>query len=134
MPMLDVSVALTNPYTLDTFTVTRRTEVVDGFGLSQVTPASIPGLYGVVYPSNEEDLKRFPDLQIQSKALTVITRFALRGEAEAANNTEFQPDIVVWGGNNFLVRALDDYSQYAAGFILAICTSIDLVDKPPTTE
>lgn len=133
MPMLDVSVALTNFYTVDTFSVIRRTEVVNGFGVSTVTPATTSGLYGVLYPSNEDDLKRFPDLQIQSKAITVITRFALRGEAET-EGTEFQPDIVAWGGDNFVVRAMDDWSQYAAGFILAICTSINLVDQPPTTE
>lgn len=133
MPLLDMSTVLDDPNIIDTFAVLRRTEVVNNFGVSAVTAVSTPGVYGVVYPSNENDLKRFPDLQVQAKALTVITRFALRGESEASGS-EFQPDVVVWNGDNFVVRALEDWSNYASGFILAICTSIDLVDQPPTTE
>jgi hypothetical protein len=128
MPMLDFSRVLTNPTLIDSFSVIRRTEVVNDYGLSTVTPQTLSGLYGVVYPSNENDLKRFPDLEIQSKALTVITQFALRGESQC-QGTEFQPDLVVWGGDNFLVRELEDWSRYGPGFILAICTSIDNVDQ-----
>jgi hypothetical protein len=133
MVMLDVSFAVTSAYLADSFSVLRRTQTVNGFGIASVASQTITPVYGVVAPSNENDLNRFPDLEVQSKAITVITSFALRGEAET-EGTEFAPDIVVWNNDNFLVRALDDWSQYAAGFILAICTSIDLVDQPPTTE
>jgi hypothetical protein len=111
----------------------RRTQTVNDLGVASTTTVPTPSVPGVVYPSNENDLKRFPDLQIQSKAITVVCQFALRGESEVAG-TEFQPDVIVWSNDNYVVRALDDWSQYAAGFILAICTSIDLVDSPPTTE
>jgi hypothetical protein len=133
MAMLDVLRAVTSPYLASMFSVRRRTQTVNNFGVGSNADTTITPVYGVVAPSNENDLKRFPDLQVQSKAITVITSFALRGEAEAAG-TEFSPDIVIWNGDNYLVRALDDWSQYAAGFIVCICTSTDLVDVPPTTE
>jgi hypothetical protein len=148
MVMLDVSIAVTSAYLADSFTVLRRTQTVNDFGIASVASQTITPVYGVVAPSNENELNRFPDLEVQSKAITVVTSFALRGESETGGTTfgaglynadgygegsEFQPDIVVWNGNNFIVRALDDWSQYAAGFVLAICTSIDLVDQPPKT-
>jgi hypothetical protein len=130
MPMLDFSEVLTDPMLLDSFSVTRRQETVNNLGLSTITPTPIAGLSGIVFPSDENDLKRFPDLQLQAKCITVITSFALRGESQASGS-EFQPDVVVWNGDNFLVRHIEDFSNYAAGFIKAICTSIDLVDQPP---
>lgn len=133
MPLLDMSIVLNDPQLIDSFSVIRRTETVNNFGVSTIASVTIPDLYGPIYPSNENDLARFPDLQVQTKAITVITRFALRGEAETSG-TEFQPDVVVWGGDNFVVRRIEDWSKYALGFIMAICTSIDLVDQPPVTE
>jgi hypothetical protein len=133
MVLLDVSLAVTSAYLCDSFSVTRRVQTVNNFGLASATPSTITPVYGVVAPSNENDLQRHPELEINSKAITVITSFALRSESELAD-TEFLPDIVVWNNDNFLVRTLDDWSQYAAGFTLCICTSIDLVDQPPTTE
>jgi hypothetical protein len=136
MPMMDLSEVLTDPMLLDTFSVNRRTQTVNEFGLACSSTQPFPDINGVVYPSDDNDLKRLPDLSIQSKALTVITQFSLRGESETSGSgaASFYPDIVVWNGDQFLVRKIDDYSNYAAGFILAICTSIDLVDQPPTSE
>jgi hypothetical protein len=140
MPLLDVSRVLMNPLLIDVFSVNRRVQTVSNSGLASTTSTIITPVNGVVYPSNEEDLKLFPDLRFTEKALTVITRFALRATAETSADppVTFQPDIVVWplpiGGNNFLVRGLLDWSQYGPGFLLAICSSIDLLDLPPVTE
>lgn len=130
MPLLDMSDVLTDPMFVDTFSVNRRVQTVNDSGIASSTVQALPGINGVVYPSDENDLQRLPDLSIQTKAITVVTMFALRGESEAAGS-EYYPDIVVWNGDNFLVRHVNDYSNYAAGFILAVCTSIDLVDAPP---
>ena len=130
MPMINLFPVLTNSYNLDTFSVVRRQETVSNFGISTVTSTTIAGQYGVVKPSNENDLKRLPDTDIFEKAITVITMFPLRGESETAGS-EFKPDLVVWNGDNFMVREVLDYSNYAMGFVKAICTSIDRVDQPP---
>lgn len=130
MPMLDMSAALTDPFLVDSFSVVRRQETVNNSGISTVTPATTTPVYGIVYPSDENDLRRLPDSDIFAKAITVITKFALRGESET-EGTSFKPDLVVWNGDNFLVRLVDDYSNYGSGYIQAVCTSIDLVDAPP---
>jgi hypothetical protein len=69
-------------------------------------------------------------MQITGKALTVITQYRLRGESESTG-TEFQPDLVVWHGDSFLVKHVEDWSAFGPGFILAVCISIDVVDTPP---
>jgi hypothetical protein len=140
MPLINQSVAITNPMNVDRFSVNRRVQTVSNSGLASTTSTITTPVFGVVYPTNENDLKLFPDLRITEKCITVITRFALRATAETSTNppVTFQPDIVVWplpiGGNNFLVRGLLDWSQYGPGFVLAICSSIDLLDLPPVTE
>lgn len=139
MPLISQNAALTNPMVVDKFTVNRRTQTVNGFGIASTTVEPFTPVYGTVYPSDENDLKRWPDLQVTDKALTVITRFALRNESETSidGSISSSPDIVVWplvNGDNYLVRKILDWSQYGTGFIFAICTSMDLVDQPPATE
>jgi len=134
MPMLNLSPVLTSPMLLDTFTVNRRQQSINNYGEASTTVTANTNIRGIVFPSDENDLKRLPDAQIQAKAITVITAFALRGESETGtggDETQFQPDIVVWNGDSFMVRVVEDYTNYAAGFVLAVCTSIDLVDEPP---
>lgn len=130
MSMLDMSSALTNPMLLSNFDVNRRVQTVDDFGTGSTAITPFTGLFGVIYPSDDNDLKLLPDLRVMGNTLTVITMFALYGEAEA-NGTDYQPDLVIWNGDSYLVRVVEDFSNYSAGFIKAICTSIDLVDQPP---
>jgi hypothetical protein len=130
MPMITLTAALTSPMLADTFSVIRRTQVVGNNGRASTENATIPNLFGPVYPSTPDELRLVPDLSNQEKAITVITNFALRGESEA-EGTQYLPDVVVWKGDNFKVAKLQDWSNYGPGFIFAICTSIDLVDAPP---
>lgn len=136
MPLIEMSEVLTDPMFLDSFSVNRRTQLVDETGIASTGSTVFPGVFGVVYPSDKNDLSRLPDFQLQSKAITVITKFALRGESKTSGDgaTSFYPDLVVWNGGSYIVAVLEDYSRFASGFLLAICTSIDLVDQVPTTE
>lgn len=133
MPMLDVSAALTNPYTLDKFDVQRRALATNNYGEPTITPTTINNVRGVVYPASPNDLRRLPEAQIMAQTIVVITRFALRGASKDGQAQEWEPDVVVWGGDNFLVIATNDYSQYARGFIYAICSSMDTTDAPGET-
>jgi galactose-6-phosphate isomerase len=130
MSQLDFSAVLTDPLFLDYYTVMRRSQVISTSGIASTNNVTTPNVAGVVYPSEPNDLQRLPDDQVMSKTLTIITNFALYGEAEAAG-TEYQPDLVDWNGDSFVVRLIEDWSNYGTGFIKAICTSIDLVDSPP---
>ncbi len=130
MPMIDITAALTSPMLADSFSVLRRTETVGANGRSTVTTQTIAGLYGPVKPADANDLKRYPDMDVTEKTITVTTMYALRGESDTAG-TEYKPDVVVWNEDNFLVRHVEDFSNFGPGFVRAICTSIDLVDAPP---
>lgn len=132
MPLIDVSLVLRDPNLIDSLWIHRRTEVVNNFGISTTT-TELLSAYGIAYPATDNDLKRFPDLQIQGKSIVVITQFMLRGESQL-QGSEFQPDVVVWNGNNFVVKALEDYSLYGRGFVFAICASMDLVDAYPIPQ
>jgi len=131
-PMLDVSAALTNPYTLDSFIVYRRKQTVNGFGETCVAVEIEKGIRGVVTPASLQELTRRPEAQIARKSITVITRFALRGESQTVEETQFQPDIVVWNNDSYLVVHVEDYSDYARGFVKVTANSTDMVDLPTT--
>lgn len=126
--------ALTNPMMLDSFTVNRRQQSVNNFGESSTAVTPTTNVRGVVYPSDENDLRRLADIGYQAKAITVITRFALRGASETgsgAGEVQYQPDVVVWNGDSFIVRLIEDMSNYGPGFVKALCSSMDSVDQPP---
>lgn len=134
MPMLDVSIALTNPYTMDKFNVMRRAVATNNYGEPTITPTTTNNVNGVVHPGRPNDLKRLPEAQIMSKTIVVITRFALRGATKDGTPQEWEPDVVVWNGDNYLVITTDDYSQFARGFVYAICSSMDTMDAPAETN
>ena len=58
MPMLDLSVAITNPYTLDSFDVHRKEQVVNEYGEACTAVVVVPGVRGVVFPEGPNDLAR----------------------------------------------------------------------------
>ncbi|HVI10226.1 MAG TPA: hypothetical protein VND65_18190 [Candidatus Binatia bacterium] len=135
MPMLDVSVALTNPYTLDSFNVHRRKQTINEFGETTISDKVFAGVAGIVHPEGGNDLARRPEAQIQTKSLTVYTRFGLRSESEdCEDNSQYQPDLIEWRGDFFLVIHVEDWSQFARGYVKVTATSIDMVDQPPTPK
>jgi galactose-6-phosphate isomerase len=129
MPSIDLSAALSNPSFQDTFSVTRRVQTVNNFGETSTASTVTPNVAGVVWPSQPNERRLLPDLTVTDQTITIITSFALYGEAQASG-TEYSPDIVTWHGDSFLVRNVEDWSGYGAGFVQAICSSIDVVDAP----
>ena len=69
------------------------------------------------------DLKRYPELQMLERVLSIVTKTRLQSAVNGA-----QPDIIIWRGDNYVVKALDPYPQYGQGFYQAIAASIDLMD------
>ena len=132
MPGLDLSIALTNPLTLDSFDVLRRRQVKNNFGEVNMDVERTAAVKGVVYSESLNDLARRAEAQVTTKSITIITRFALRSEAQDANdNSVYQPDVVLWRGDQFLVVHIEDYSNYAHGFVKATAESMDITDQPP---
>lgn len=123
MPTLDVTEVIDSSEFSDTFTVERRSAVVNANGRTEVTTSLIPDVNGVVYPTAPNNLLRQPDQQNAPQTIDVITTFRLRGPTDGG-----QPDIVSWAGDRYLVIGLQDYTRWGAGFVQASCSSIDSVD------
>jgi hypothetical protein len=135
MPPIDMRRGLTNPRTLDVFNVLRRKQIVSDEGRISVETTPFPDIRGVVTPNlSMKDLQRLSDEQLQGKAISITTQFALRGTSETVDQQNFQPDIVFWHGNNFVIVFVEDYSNYAAGFVKAIGIMMDLNAVPEVTN
>ena len=137
MPMMNLSAALTNPYTLDHFSVTRQTEVVDNAGFSEITTQLFSGVQGVVYAAQMSTTNLLMNMSHTPKIIQVITTFGLIGESDIITGmvtATMQPDIVVWHGNNYKVMSVEDYSSYGPGYINATAVLFDAVAQAPTTS
>lgn len=129
MPLLDVSEVLTDPDIATTFDVRRRAETVGTNGRSATSDTLFRNVVGVVTAIGPSDLERADGYQVTPRRISVVTKFRLRGEV-----TGFQPDVVVWRGSNYLVKAVDPYPQFGNGFVQAECSSMDKTDpalEPP---
>lgn|ERR1019366_1739770 len=130
MPLIDVSDVLLDPMIAgEAFLVVRRLEVVNSFGESVVTMQSFAAT-GSIIPTGNNSLVREEAYQIQAKTIRVVTAFPLRGVSKDSTGT-YQPDIVMWNNDSFIVKSLNDYTSYGVGLVEAECSSIDPVDAPP---
>jgi len=124
MALLEVSIdGLFDPMSSDLFTVQRRTEKVNTQGRSTLSVKSTPNVVGVVTMASGKDLERLPEMEVFERAISVVTAFKLQGET-----TGRQPDLVLWRGGTYVVKAIDPYPQFGQGLYEAICTSMDLTD------
>lgn len=125
MPDLDVSDLLLDPDFCEQLSVQRR-QITMVKGRSTTTPVTIsPAPYGVVF-SITGGLIRAGDQQNMPATIVVHTPFRLRGASPG-----YEPDLVIWNGDNYAVTAIDNFSKYGAGFVAATCTSQDSIDNAP---
>jgi hypothetical protein len=125
MPFLDVTQPLLDPEFTDSFTVLRRQEVVDSHGRSTLQTTTFAAIIGVVTASSPNDLDRPQDYEVFTRAISIVTKFRMRGEVVG-----YQPDVVVWRGDNFVVKHIGLYPQFGVGFYQVECESMDRVDNP----
>jgi hypothetical protein len=131
MPQIDVTDILLDPFIAgETFVVLRRLETVNSFGESVVLAESFNAI-GSVVPMGDQSLTREGAFEVQSKTIRVITATRLRGASKDGTKQSFQPDVILWRSDYFVVSSIDDYTRYGGGFNEAECRSIDHVDVPP---
>lgn len=131
MPLIDVTDVLLDPEIAgETFRVIRRQETVNSLGRSVHTLIRYWAT-GSVTPTGDNSLIREVAFQTQNKTIKVITTFELRGEGKDRAGNHYQPDIVVWNHDAFLVKTINDWSRYGAGMIEADCMSQDFADIGP---
>lgn len=128
MALLDVSEVLTDPDFCDTFPVKRRSEVMGNNGRMSVDTKDMEGV-GVVCVASPSDLRRLPEDQRTGRAISVVTQFRLRASAP-----DYQPDLVGWQGDFYVVSDIQPYTHFGAGFVQAICTSMSAQDQAPVED
>lgn len=122
MPYINITEALLSPMLADAFTVVRRSAYVNDKGRSVVSAQNI-AVRGVVNSAGPNDLVRVPEEQHMGRVLSIVSKFPLRGPAPG-----FQPDVILWHGDTFVVIVVDPYPQYGPGFSQAIVSSTDSID------
>lgn len=131
MPWIDVTDILADPMIAgEAFQVLRRHETVNSYGESTIATTTYSA-NGSITPTGDNSLVREDAFQSQAKTIKVVTSFMLQGQAEDAQGNKYQPDLILWKGDYYIVRTLNDYSSYGAGMIEAECSSIDWDDEPP---
>lgn len=124
---LDVSEVLSDPMICSTFDVIRRSEVIGQNGRVNVDAVTHGDILGVITAAGSNDLERLDDNQRTGRNISVVTSFRLRATAPG-----YQPDLIGWQGDFYVVKMLDPYTQYGAGFVQAIAGSLDFQDAPPS--
>lgn len=130
MPDIDVTDILDDPLVAgEGFWVYRRSQTVGDNGRAVLAGAWLPAI-GSVTPTGDQSLTRADAFQTQARTIDVVTTFRLRGVSRTERGVEYQPDMVFWDGDFFVVKDLSDYSRYGAGMMEAECTSVDYKDRP----
>ena len=122
MPFLDVSSVLSDPDFVDHFVVERRSEVVNEYGRSEQTLSTWKAA-GVVTVGSPNDLDRPEEYEKFTRSITVVTKDRLRDSVNG-----YQPDVIQWRGSRFVVKAIDLYPHFGAGFYQIEAESMELVD------
>jgi hypothetical protein len=116
-----------DPYFAEKFNIVRRAETVNAQGRTVVTPITTVNNVGVI--TMNEDIENiriaFPEMEFATRVISVVTKKKLQAAV-----TGYQPDLVVWRGDNYLVQRVSPYPQFGSGFYEAICTSVDFMDAP----
>lgn len=135
MPTLDVSELLTDPTFVQTITVIRQREVVGEDGRTTKEYETIPDVVASVQPKDTaiggNSLSRESDSEYRGAALDVFTKFRLRSVSREGAEEQYQPDIVVYKHDHYLVVLLNDFSDYGDGYIHAECSSVESIDEAP---
>lgn len=130
MAWLDVDDVTLDPMLSEPIVVVRRQQGVNKFGEVSISSTNY-NTYGTVVPVTPNSLIREEAYEFQRKSLRVFTRFALQGVAKDSKGNDYQPDLVLWHGDYYIVKTINDYTSWGPGMVEADCSSIDYVDQPP---
>lgn len=126
MPLIDTSELLVDPDFVEPVTVLRRMQLVSEQGRVSTQNQSFMNVIACVQPQSDEPMVRGTDSQLLPALISVHTKFRLRGISP-----NFQPDIVIWNGNQFVVNKVFNWSHFGLGYVMAECSSMDHLDEPP---
>lgn len=132
MPIIDVNeVLLSLDIAQQSFSVVRRQETVNNFGES-VKGASVLGPFiGACQPLGDNSLLREEQFSTGKNGITVWTSFRLYSASRTTAGVTYQPDLIVFENDYYIVRLLDKWTQWGEGFVRAECIGYDFVQTTP---
>jgi hypothetical protein len=131
MPLIDVTDVLSSlDIAQQSFTIVRRTETVNQYGESTTVNVSIQ-VIGAVQPLGENATIREEMYTTASNGITVWTTTPIFNAGRDVGGVKYQPDLILWDGTHYLVRVLEPWSDYGAGFFKAECSQIEFEDSNP---
>lgn len=127
MALLDFTDLLGDEDLSSTFSVIRCTETPIGHGRAAITEVVTNNVVGIVTVGDPGGLLRAEDYSTTDNVITVSTAFLLRATAEGV-----QPDIILFDGIRYTIKALKRWGHIGQGFVKAVAVSSQAQDPPLT--
>lgn len=103
--------------------VTRSTPMVGDDGIRTATQQVFANVIAVVTQNDDINLLREASSQRLSGSITIHTKFRLTDSNEAQG---LDADIVTYLGRLYTVVSIGDWSEWGAGFIMAVATLTEI--------
>ena len=131
MPQLDVSEAILDPDFADEICITRRPYINDATqgGKVVITPTQCSAV-GVITQGSPSAFQQAADAQNAKAVITVHAyRFQLYDPITlAATGAMYQPDLITYNGNIYIVDRVLNWSRYGQGFTQAECSLYQMTE------
>lgn len=112
------------------FSVVRRQEHVNGYGESVLTATLLENVRGAVQPLGDNSLLREEAYSTGNNGLTVWSMLPLFSAEKQPNGMNFQPDLVLWQDLYYVVRGLNNWTDFGQGFTVAECLAFEKSKVP----
>ena len=129
MPLINPGLVARSPYLSSVFALKRRTAGVDDTGRATITEAVTPNQRGIITNAKISDLQRLPEGSQGEATICVISNTQIYGV-----QPDREPDVIVWGGSEYLVQAWMPYPQFGAGWSKVLAVQKRIINKPPTGD
>lgn len=114
MAAIDVSFLLSDPDFTSTATLIQRAGTSNEFGEYVITETSST-IVCVVQPGTQGTFEKVLDSARLSDSIVVYYKGVISNERAGGYG-----DVIVWGGNRYQVKDVEDYSNYGFGFVKAV--------------
>lgn len=125
MAGIDVNAVMLDPLLSTMFDVKRRQEAVGADGRVAISDEYFAGLRGVI-TWEEGPIMQTPEGVMAKQSIKIATPFSLRDASFG-----FQPDIVVWEGEEYRITSVKAHRHLGRGWTRATAESTRATNTPP---
>jgi hypothetical protein len=129
MPLINPGLVARSPYLSSIFALKRRVAGVDESGRTAITETLTPNQRGIITNAKISDLQRLPEGSQGEATICVISNTQIYGVQPGRD-----PDVIVWGGAEYLVQAWMPYPQFGAGWSKVLAVQRQIINTPPAGD